>query len=121
MPISHVQLLSVPVTDVDRARTFYTDVLGFAMVRDAQMPERRWVQLAPPDGQTSLTLVTWFDTMPAGSLRGLVLGTTDLDAESQRLASLGVDISEGITQSPWGRSLGIADPDGNRLVLQEYR
>ena len=121
MPISQVQLLSVPVTDVDRARAFYTDVLGFTLVRDAQMPGRRWVQVAPAGGQASLALVTWFDTMPAGSLRGLVLETSDLDVEVQRLASFGVDVSEGITQSPWGRSLGIADPDGNRLVLQESR
>ena len=69
-------------------------------------------------GQTSVTLVTWFDTMPPGSLRGLVLHTEDLDAEVAALTGRGVPMLEGIQEAPWGRFAVFADPDGNRLVLR---
>ena len=79
MGIADVRVVSVPVSDQDRAREFYVEKLGFALVRDdASVPGIRWVQLAPPGGSTSLTLVTWFESMPAGSLRGLVLVSDDL-------------------------------------------
>ena len=68
MTITGVQVLSLPVSDQDRARDFYVDVLGFELLRDAQMqPGLRWVQVAPRGAATSVTLVTWFETMPAGS------------------------------------------------------
>src|SRR5438552_17640678 len=93
MAITHIQLLSVPVTDQDRARDFYVDTLGFDLVADNPMgPDRRWVQVAPKGGQTSLTLVTWFPTMPPGSLKGLVLQTPDVDAETARLRVVGADM-----------------------------
>ena len=77
MALTHVQLLSVPVSDQDRARDFYVNVLGFDLVRDAEMqPGLSLGPGHPPGGQTSLTLVTWFDSMPAGALRGLVLRPT---------------------------------------------
>ncbi len=120
MAVTHVQLLSIPVADQDRARDWYRDVLGFEVVRDAQMGPLRWVQLAPPGGATSVTLVTWFDTMPAGSLRGLVLETDDLEADAQRLREHGVVVSEPEEQ-PWGRFVTVSDPDGNSLVLQTTR
>jgi catechol 2,3-dioxygenase-like lactoylglutathione lyase family enzyme len=120
VPATHVLLLSVPVTDQDRARDFYVDALGFEVVREEAMgPGRRWVQVAPPGAQTSLTLVTWFDSMPAGSLTGLVLETDDLDGDAARLADRGVPVPDGVQEAPWGRYLQLADPDGNRLILQE--
>jgi catechol 2,3-dioxygenase-like lactoylglutathione lyase family enzyme len=119
MTINHVQLVSVPVSDVDRARAFYVDQLGMELIRDNRMgPAQRWVQVGPKGGQASLTLVTWFDTMPAGSLRGLVLHTDDLDADVAELAGRGVRIDDGIRQEPWGRYVTFADPDGNGIVLQ---
>jgi catechol 2,3-dioxygenase-like lactoylglutathione lyase family enzyme len=120
MTVTHVQLLSIPVADQDRARDWYRDALGFEVVRDAPMGPMRWVQVAPPGGATSLTLVTWFDTMPAGSLRGLVLETDDLDADVRRLREHGVEVGEPEEQ-PWGRFVTVADPDGNGLVLQATR
>ena len=72
MAITAVSSSSVPVTDQDRARDFSVGVLGFDLIRDAEMqPGLRWVQVAPPGAQTSLTLVTWFESMPTGTLRGL--------------------------------------------------
>ena len=119
MAITHVQLLSVPVSDQDRARDFYVDTLGFELIADTQMgPGMRWVQVAPKGGQTSITLVTWFGTMPAGSLKGLVLETDDLDAEIAALATRGLTIDGGAQQAPWGRFATFDDPDGNGIVLQ---
>jgi catechol 2,3-dioxygenase-like lactoylglutathione lyase family enzyme len=117
--ITGVQVLSLPVSDQDRARDFYVDVLGFELLRDAQMqPGLRWVQVAPRGAATSVTLVTWFETMPAGSNRGLVLETDDLEGDVERLRARGLEFPDGIQQQPWGRFVTFADPDGNGLVLQ---
>lgn len=119
MTITQIQLLSVPVADQDRAKDFYVDTLGFELLADNPMgPDQRWVQVGPPGGQTSITLVTWFDTMPAGSLKGLVLETDDLDADVAALRSRGVAIPDGIQEQPWGRYVTFDDPDGNGIVLQ---
>jgi predicted enzyme related to lactoylglutathione lyase len=119
MTISRVQLLSVPVTDQDRARDFYVGVLGFELRIDTQLgPEMRWVMVVPRGAATALTLVTWFPTMPAGSLKGLVLETDDLDGDLKRLTGLGVTITNGIENAPWGRFVQFNDPDGNGIILQ---
>jgi catechol 2,3-dioxygenase-like lactoylglutathione lyase family enzyme len=119
MSITHLELLSMPVSDQDRSRDFYVDVLGFDLVRENAMgPAQRWIQVAPKGAQTSITLVTWFDTMPAGSLQGLVLHTDDLDGDVAALQEKGVPVPDGVQDAPWGRYAVFADPDGNRLVLQ---
>jgi len=119
MSITRVQLLSVPVTDQDRARDFYVGVLGMELVREMPMgPGQRWVQVRPKGAETSITLVTWFESMPAGSLTGLVLETDDLEAEIARLVGLGADMDEPVRNQAWGSSVVIRDPDGNRLVIQ---
>jgi catechol 2,3-dioxygenase-like lactoylglutathione lyase family enzyme len=118
MTVTRVQLLSVPVTDQDRARDFYVDVLGMTLVRDNPMgADQRWVEVAPKGADTSITLVTWFPTMPPGSLKGLVLETDDLDSDLARLTGLGVPV-EGVQDAPWGRFVTFHDPDGNGIVLQ---
>ena len=118
MTISHVQLLSLPVSDPERALGFYAGVLGFDVVHDTAMPVGRWLQVRPPGAQTSVTLVTWFDSMPPGSLRGLVLESDDLDRDVEELGRRGVTFDDGIRKEPWGRYATFADPDGNGLVLQ---
>jgi catechol 2,3-dioxygenase-like lactoylglutathione lyase family enzyme len=119
MTITQLRLLSLPVRDQDRARDFYVDVLGFELVRDNEMaPGQRWVQVAPPRGQTSITFVTWFPTMPPGSSKGLVLETDDLDVDVARLLAHGVSLGDGIQDQPWGRFVTFDDPDGNGVVLQ---
>ncbi len=118
MSLTHIQLLSVPVTDQDRARDFYVGTLGFELMRDDHMgPAQRWVQVRPPGAQTSITLVTWFDAMPAGSLKGLVLETDDLDADLAVLAERGLKTGD-VQEAPWGRFVTFHDPDGNGIVLQ---
>jgi len=119
MSITRVQLLSIPVTDQDRARDFYIDVLGMELVRDMPMgPDMRWVQVRPKGAATSITLVTWFPSMPAGSLTGLVLETDDLDADLERMRGHGVEIDGPVREEAWGRSAVVLDPDGNHLVIQ---
>ncbi len=118
MPISHVQLFSVPVSDPDRALAFYVETLGFELVADTEMgPGMRWVQVRPSGAATSLTLVTWFPTMPAGTLKGIVLETDALEDDVASLREKGVRSSD-IENAPWGRFVTFDDPDGNGIVLQ---
>jgi catechol 2,3-dioxygenase-like lactoylglutathione lyase family enzyme len=122
MTITHVQLLSLPVRDQDRARDFYVNVLGFDVVRENPMgPDARWVEVAPKAGQTSITLVTWFPTMPPGSVKGMVLRTDDLEVDVAALTERGVTIEGGIQEQLWGRFVTFDDPDGNGIVLQSDR
>lgn len=119
MPISHVQLFSVPVTDQDRALDFYVKTLGFELVSDTPMgPDRRWVMVRPSGGQTAITLVTWFDSMPAGSVAGVVVETPDLDATILELTAEGVSTTP-VEKAPWGDFTTFSDPDGNGFVLQQ--
>jgi catechol 2,3-dioxygenase-like lactoylglutathione lyase family enzyme len=117
MTISHVRLFSVPVTDQDRARDFYVNTLGFELLADEPMgPDQRWVQVGPKGAATSITLVTWFPDLPAGSVTGVVLETDDIDGEAERLRAAGVEL-EGPADAPWGRHVLVRDPDGNGFVL----
>jgi catechol 2,3-dioxygenase-like lactoylglutathione lyase family enzyme len=119
MAIAYVNVFSLPVTDQDRARDFYVNTLGFELVADTPMgPGMRWVQVRPRHGQASITLVNWFEIMPAGSVKGTVLETSDLDGDVAELQARGVRIDGGIQQAPWGRFVTFDDPDGNGLVLQ---
>lgn len=78
-----------------------------------------WIQLAPSSLSTvSITLVTWFEQMPPGSVCGLVLETNDLEADYQELTQKGVALSP-IQTAPWGKSAMFSDRDGNSWVLQQ--
>jgi catechol 2,3-dioxygenase-like lactoylglutathione lyase family enzyme len=120
MAVRDVKVISVPVSDQDRAKEFYVEKLGFELTRDDDsVPGIRWVQVTPRGGSVSLTLVTWFETMPAGSLQGLVLGSEDLRSDCDDLAANGVEFDRPLQEQPWGTEAVVRDPDGNRLVLQQ--
>ena len=120
MGITGVQVLSLPVRDQDLAKAFHGGVLGFELVADTSMgPGMRWVQVRPPGAATSITLVTWFDSMAPGSTKGTVLESDDLDGDLVRLCGSGVEIPGEVETAPWGRYVTFDDPDGNGLVLQE--
>jgi len=123
MSNSEIVIVSVPVADQARAKAFYAEKLGFKVtmeVKDAMGPGKSWITVQPSGGGVSLTLVNWFETMPAGSLRGLVIATTDVDAEHARLRNGGVDVDD-IKDAPWGRYTTFRDSEGNGLVLQRAR
>jgi catechol 2,3-dioxygenase-like lactoylglutathione lyase family enzyme len=118
--VQHISVVSVPVSDQEAAKRFYTEQLGMQLIAEAEFgDELRWIQVGPPGAQTSLTLVTWFDEMPAGSLRGLVIDCDDLDADYQTLAERGVPFLGPPAPQPGGTFATLVDPDGNHLSLRQ--
>ncbi|MFI1168377.1 VOC family protein [Streptomyces sp. NPDC020801] len=117
MNITHASFVTLPVADQDRALRFYADVLGFEVTADRQLPAGRWLQVAPEGAQTVFTLSGpgMGDFVP-GSARGIMLVTTDVDADCARLAEAGV-VVRGPDELPWGRMASFRDPDGNGLML----
>ncbi len=116
MPIA---VVSIPVTDLDRARSFYVDTLGLVLLRDEPMgPDMRWIQLQPKDGGATVALVTWFEALKPGTQQGLMLGVDDIDAEHARLTAAGAPVSP-IEQQPWGRYTMLQDPDGNGWIVSQ--
>lgn len=119
MAITGFEIVSVPVSDAQRALLFYRDVLGFALIRDEPMgPGMRWIQLAPKSQPVTIALVTWFEQMKPGGLQGVMINTDDIDAEHARLLGRGLAIGK-IGQEPWGRFAMFNDPDGNGWILRE--
>ncbi|HYJ72581.1 MAG TPA: glyoxalase superfamily protein [Actinomycetota bacterium] len=114
-----LELVAVPVTDVDRAKRFYTEQAGFNADHDHNLSdELRFVQLTPPGSACSIALGTGVTDAPPGSVRGLQLVVGDIEAARAHLAEGGVDVSE-VQEFPWGRFVFFADPDGNRWAVQE--
>lgn len=119
MSITSFEILSVPVSDQERALGFYRDILGFTLVRSEPMgPDVRWIQLAPAGCATTIALVTWFETMRPGGLQGVMLNVTNIDADHAVLAARGLVLSE-IKAESWGRYATFSDPDGNGWILRE--
>ncbi len=119
MSIVSFEILSVPVSDAQRAKRFYTDVLGFELVREEPMgPEMQWIQLAPKGSPVTIALVTWFDAMKPGGLQGVMINSTDIDRDHADLTARGVVLS-AIGEEPWGRFATFADPDGNGWILRQ--
>jgi catechol 2,3-dioxygenase-like lactoylglutathione lyase family enzyme len=114
-----LELVAVPVTDVDRAKRFYTEQAGFNADHDHKISdELRFVQLTPPGSACSIALGTGVTDAPPGSVQGLQLVVDDIQAAHDELAARGVDVSE-VQDFPWGRFVFFADPDGNRWAVQE--
>ena len=114
-----LELVSVPVSDVDRAKAFYVDQVGFNADHDHQVnDELRFVQLTPPGSGCSISIGTGLTTMAPGSIEGLQLVVTDIEAAHAELAGRGVEVSE-IQDLPWGSFVFFADPDGNRWNVQQ--
>jgi predicted enzyme related to lactoylglutathione lyase len=114
-----LELVAVPVSDVDRAKRFYTDQVGFNADHDHQISdELRFVQLTPPGSACSIALGTGLTDARPGSVTGLQLVVSDIDAARAQLAEGGVEVSE-VQDFPWGRFVFFADPDGNRWSVQQ--
>jgi predicted enzyme related to lactoylglutathione lyase len=114
-----LELVSVPVSDVDRAKAFYTEQVGFVADHDHQVTdELRFVQLTPPGSACSIALGSGMDQAEPGSVRGLQIVVADVDAARAELAGRGVEVSE-VQEFPWGRFVFFSDPDGNSWALQQ--
>ncbi len=114
-----LELVQVPVSDVDRAKQFYEERLGFSADVDAQVDEQiRFVQLTPPGSACSIALTSGVHTMPPGSLDGLQIVVDDADAARVELLARGVEVGE-VQEFPWGRFVFFADPDGNAWAVQQ--
>jgi catechol 2,3-dioxygenase-like lactoylglutathione lyase family enzyme len=116
MNLTHARLVTLPVADQDKARAFYVDTLGFEVIVDQRMGPVRWLQVAPSGAQTSFTLATAEQGFTPGSAQGIMLESTDLDADCDELKQAGVAV-DGPNDLPWGRQATLADPDGNGFVL----
>ena len=126
MPVEYLQIVSVPVSSQDRAREFYVQGLGWELLSDegyelAGGQQLRWLEVRPRGGQTAITLVMEDDPMRAGSMKGMILRASDLDATVAELAGRGVPMRQGIQEAPWARYVSFQDPDGNSWVIQEVR
>ena len=116
-----LELVAVPVSDVDRAKAFYTEQAGFNADHDHTVSDEiRFVQLTPPGSACSIAIGRGVTDAEPGSLRGLQLVVADADAARAELAGRGVDVSE-VQDFPWGRFVFFADPDGNRWSVQEIQ
>jgi predicted enzyme related to lactoylglutathione lyase len=114
-----LELVAVPVTDVDRAKAFYVDQVGFNADHDFQVtPELRFVQLTPPGSACSIVIGSGITTMAPGSQTGLQVVVDDAEALRQELASRGVETTE-VDKQPWGWFTFFSDPDGNRWACQQ--
>jgi len=113
-----LELVGVPVTDVDRAKDFYLEV-GFALDHDQTVSDEiRFVQMTPPGSACSIAFGKGLTEMAPGSLDNLQVVVADAQAAHDELAGRGVQVSD-VDDQPWGRFVYFRDPDGNRWALQQ--
>ena len=114
-----IELVAIPVTDVDRAKAFYVDLVGFHADHDYQVSETlRFVQLTPPGSACSVVLGTGVTEMAPGSQKGVQVVVADAEAARAQLIAQGVPASE-VDVQPWGSFVTFSDPDGNTWALQQ--
>jgi predicted enzyme related to lactoylglutathione lyase len=114
-----LELVAIPVSDVDRAKSFYTEKVGFHADHDHRVSEGlRFVQLTPPGSACSIALGTGLVDTPPGSVQGLQLVVSDIHAARAELVARGVEVSE-VHEFPWGSFVFFSDPDGNRWAVQQ--
>jgi len=114
-----LELVPVPVADVDRAKAFYVDQVGFHADHDHQVTDQlRFVQLTPPGSACSIVIGTGITEMAPGSQKGLQVVVSDVEAVRQELAGRGVETS-AVDKQPWGWFIYFSDPDGNTWSVQQ--
>ena len=114
-----LELVAVPVTDVDRAKDFYAEKAGFNVDHDHTVSDEiRFVQLTPPGSACSIALGKGISDVPPGSAQGLQMVVDDIEAARAELLGRGVEAGE-IQDFPWGRFVFFSDPDGNGWAVQQ--
>ena len=113
-----IELVAIPVTDVDRAKAFYTEKAGFHADHDYQVSEGlRFVQLTPPGSACSIAIGEGITEAAPGSVQGMQIVVSDIDAARAELLERGVEVGE-VQDFPWGKFIFFSDPDGNRWAVQ---
>ena len=116
-----IELVAIPVTDVDRAKAFYVDQVGFNADHDHKVHDGlRFVQLTPPGSACSIVLGTGITEMPPGSQKGVQVVVADVEAARRQLLERGVAASD-VDVQPWGSFVTFSDPDGNTWALQQLQ
>lgn len=114
-----LELVAVPVSDVDRAIAFYTKKIGFHLDHDHTISdELRFVQLTPPGSACSIALGKGIVDTPPGSVQGLQVVVSDVEAARAELVERGLDVGE-VQHFPWGDFVFFQDPDGNGWAIQQ--
>ncbi|MBX3030316.1 MAG: VOC family protein [Chloroflexi bacterium] len=114
-----IELMTVPVTDVDRAKAFYVDQAGFHADHDQTVHEGlRFVQLTPPGSACSIAIGEGLTSAAPGSIDSIQMVVTDIEEAQRVLTARGCPIS-AIDDQPWGRFLYFQDPDGNQWAIQQ--
>ena len=114
-----LELITIPVSDVDRAKAFYVDKCGFNADHDHKVSdELRFVQITPPGSACSICLGMGLTEMEPGSVKGLQVVVDDADAAHADLSGRGVEVSD-VDDQPWGRFVYFTDPDGNAWAVQQ--
>ncbi len=114
-----LELVAVPVSDVDRAKAFYVEMVGFVADHDHTVSEEiRFVQLTSPGSACSIALGKGIVDTPPGSVAGLQLVVADIQQARKELLERGVDVDE-VQEFPWGSFVFFSDPDGNRWSVQQ--
>ena len=116
-----LELVAIPVSDVDRAKAFYTEKVGFTADHDHRVSDEiRFVQLTPPGSACSIALGKGIVDGPPGSVKGLQLVVSDVNAARSQLVERGVEVSE-VQTFDWGSFVFFGDPDGNRWAVQQLQ
>jgi catechol 2,3-dioxygenase-like lactoylglutathione lyase family enzyme len=114
-----LELVAIPVSDVDRAKSFYVEQAGFHADHDHTVSEEiRFVQLTPPGSACSIALGTGITEAAPGSVAGVQLVVDDIEQAHDELAQRGVEVSD-VQQFPWGSFVFFSDPDGNKWSVQQ--
>lgn len=114
-----LELVVMPVSDVDRAKAFYTDGVGFVADHDHRVSESlRFVQLTPPGSACSIAFGEGLTDAAPGSVKGMQMVVPDIEAAHRELSSRGVEVSE-VDQQAWGNFVYFSDPDGNSWAVQQ--
>jgi predicted enzyme related to lactoylglutathione lyase len=116
-----LELVAIPVSDVDRAKTFYVDQVGFNADHDHRVSdELRFVQLTPPGSACSIAIGDGITDAAPGSVKGMQMVVSDIEAAHAELTERGVDAGE-IQDLPWGSFVFFSDPDGNGWAVQQIQ
>jgi catechol 2,3-dioxygenase-like lactoylglutathione lyase family enzyme len=114
-----LELVAIPVSDVDRAKAFYTEKAGFVPDHDHRVSDEiRFVQLTPPGSACSIALGKGVTDATPGSVQGMQMVVSDIHAAHDELAGRGVEVSD-VQEFPWGVFVFFSDPDGNRWAVQQ--